>query len=199
MANASHVFIDGENFAKKTKELIRAQKNWEKKYDFTQIRLRDLLNSAISGKLDRFDFYSAKLHAHSGSIKKSDELIARQRALKARLERQGIKFTIAGNVRGQQIGSGKTARIIFREKGVDVKLAVDMVSRSCDKRISRAILCSSDSDFQPAVTELKQRKVEVVYVGFENNPNKGLVYTADRAILLRDKEILKACEITAGV
>ena len=102
---------------------------------------------------------------------------------------QGYDFVIAGNVRAQRVGE----RIVFREKGVDVKIGVDLVSFACDKKLDSAILCSSDSDLQPAVAELRTRKIEIVYVGFETNPNKGLVYTTDRTILLRNLEIIAVC------
>ena len=80
----------------------------------------------------------------------------------------------------------------FLHKGVDVRIAVDMVTLACDKKMDTAILCSSDSDLQPAVYELKKRKVKVVYLGFEIKPNKGLAYSADRTILFRNQEILSA-------
>lgn len=59
--------------------------------------------------------------------------------------------------------------------------------------MNSAILCSSDSDLQPAVAELRARKIEIVYVGFETNPNKGLSYTTNRTILLRNSEVIEAC------
>lgn len=107
--------------------------------------------------------------------------------------KQGYEFIIAGNVRAQKVGN----KIIFREKGVDVKIGVDLVAFACDKKLDSAILCSSDSDLQPAVAELKQRDVEIIYVGFETNPNKGLSYTTNRTInrtiLLRNPEVIEAC------
>ena len=102
---------------------------------------------------------------------------------------QGYEFVIAGNVRAQKIDS----KIVFREKGVDVKIAVDLVSLACDKKLTTAILCSSDSDLQPAIKELKERNVEVIYLGFETSPNKGLTYTTDRTILLRNSEVVTTC------
>ncbi|MBU1323155.1 NYN domain-containing protein, partial [Patescibacteria group bacterium] len=61
--------------------------------------------------------------------------------------------------------------------------------------IKTAILCSSDSDLQPAVQEVRRRGVEVVYLGFEFQPNKGLMYTTNNTVLFRNSEIIKACEI----
>lgn len=83
-------------------------------------------------------------------------------------------------------------RLVFREKGVDVRIAVDLVSLACDGKLETAVICSSDSDLQPAIKEIKNRKTEVVYLGFENNPNKGLSFTADRTILLRNSEVLSS-------
>lgn len=77
----------------------------------------------------------------------------------------------------------------------EAKIAVDLVALACDKRLDSAILCSSDSDLQPAVTELKQRNIEIVYVGFETNPNKGLSYTTNRTILLRNPEVIEALQL----
>ncbi len=61
---------------------------------------------------------------------------------------------------------------------------------ACDGKLETTILCSSASDLQPAINEIKNRKTEVVYLGFENNPNKGLAFTANRTILLRNSEVL---------
>jgi uncharacterized LabA/DUF88 family protein len=100
---------------------------------------------------------------------------------------------MAGNVRGQTLKINKHKKVIFKEKGVDVKIAVDLVALSCDRKIDRAILCSSDSDLQPAVYEVKKRKVKVIYIGFEINPNKGLSYTTDETILLESPDIVAVC------
>jgi len=59
--------------------------------------------------------------------------------------------------------------------------------------LETAILCSSDSDLQPAIKELRDRGVEIVYLGFETNPNRGLSYTTNRTILLRNPEVIEAC------
>ena len=105
------------------------------------------------------------------------------------LIKYGFEFIIAGNVRAQKIDG----KVVFREKGVDVKIAVDLVSLACDGKLDTAILCSSDSDLQPAIEEVRKRKVKVVYLGFETNPNKGLMYTTNKTILLRNLEIFNSC------
>jgi len=81
--------------------------------------------------------------------------------------------------------------LVFKEKGVDVKIAVDMVSSSCDKKTKEIILASSDSDLQPAIKEVRARKIMCVYLGFESQPNKGLSYSTNRTILIRNSEVLE--------
>ena len=155
------------------------------------MNLDKLFTKPLEGfKLDRKIFYAAKLKVHSETQKKSQELIDKQRRLKSSLTKQGFEFVLAGNVRAQVIKSGKAKTIVFKEKGVDVRIAVDLVALACDGVIKTAILCSSDSDLQPAVAELKKRGVEIIYLGFENSPNKGLTYTTNRTILIRNSEVI---------
>ncbi|PIS22335.1 hypothetical protein COT50_02630 [candidate division WWE3 bacterium CG08_land_8_20_14_0_20_41_10] len=169
------LFVDGENLLHKIKEV-------NSKIDLSTVDLNGLLSQVFSKhQVPRKIFYASKLRFHPDFKKKSQELIKFQRKLRNNLVAQGYEFTIAGNVRAQKLGSST----VFREKGVDVKIAVDMVSLACDKKLDVALLCSSDSDLQPAITEMKNRGVKVVYIGFENNPNKGLIYTTDETILLK--------------
>ena len=183
------LFIDGENFINKAEEVLRSQGIDKYKVDIAAIDLDKLFKEPLKGfNFSRKIFYAAKLHIHPETKKKSEELIGFQRKLRNNLIKYGFEFVIAGNVRAQKVGD----RLVFREKGVDVRIAVDLVSLACDGKLETAILCSSDSDLQPAIKEVRNRKTEVVYLGFENNPNKGLIYTTNRTILLRNSEILSS-------
>lgn len=186
------LFIDGENFNHKVREVLKKEGLDKTKIDLASINLDTLFKEPLKGfEISRKIFYAARLHFHQETKKKSEELIKFQRKLRNTLVDQGYEFIIAGNVRAQKVDS----KIVFREKGVDVKISVDLVSLSCKKELATAILCSSDSDLQPVIAELKERGIEVVYVGFETNPNKGLMYTTNRTILLRNSEILEACVV----
>lgn len=183
------LFIDGENFLHKIEEVLKRESITKSKKDLAFIDLDKLFKEALkSFDIQRKIFYVAKLHIHQDTKKKSEELIRFQRKLRNNLVNQSFEFIIAGNVRAQRVDN----KIIFREKGVDVKIAVDLVSLACDKKLTTAILCSSDSDLQPAVKEIRERGVEVIYLGFEASPNKGLTYTTDRTILLRNSEVITA-------
>ena len=185
------MFIDGENFIHKIKEVLDKE---GRDTDLAELDLLGLIKNPLKGlKVGRKIFYSSRLHAYPGTARKSKELILLQRRLKTNLEKQGFEFILAGNVRAQEVVVDGKSKVIFKEKGVDVKIAVDMVTLACNKGVETAILCSSDSDLQPAVAELRRRGIEVVYLGFEINPNKGLTFTTNRTILFRNSEIIKSC------
>ncbi len=190
----TYLFIDGENFLFKIEDALRESGIPKHKIDTNRLDLSSLITEVLTGyKITKKTFYAAKLRMFTETQDKSRMLIHRQRILKQNLEKQGFEFLIAGNVRPQPISTNGKTTYIFKEKGVDVKIAVDLVSLSCDKKIDTAILCSSDSDLQPAITEIKRRGAKVVYLGFEISPNKGLTFTCNKTILFRNSEILKYC------
>lgn len=188
------LYIDGENLKFYIKDVFKLA-SIRKPYSLEKIDYYNLFSSALTGiSLNEKRFYSARLREHRGFLTKSRKLIQKQRVLKTHLESQGFEFIIAGNVRKQTVLVNGRRKTIFREKGVDVRIAVDLVTEACDgdSDINSVVLCSSDSDLQPAVSEVKKRGVEVVYLGFEISPNKGLTYTTNRTILLRNSEVIKS-------
>ncbi len=190
MTSRTILLIDGENFLHKVKDVLREAKVPVKRVNLSRINLKLLLEKSLGmHAYSKGVFYGAKLHFNEETAQKSKELILQQRYLKTELGKQGFEFVTGGNVRTQKIGN----KTIFKEKGVDVRIAVDMVALAADKKAETIILCSSDSDLQPAIQEVRKRKVKVMYLGFGHNPNKGLTYTTDKTVLLRDSEVLEAC------
>ena len=185
------LLVDGQNFLKKLQSVVLDDLG-EKFFDRQKFDYKRLFNEALSGyNIDERIFYSAKIRQHPKTKSKSQQLIQEQRLLKTKLEKNGFDFKISGNVRGHMVKDPNTGKesLVFKEKGVDVAIAVDAVVMACDKKVKTVILCSSDSDLQPAVSQLLERKVEVVYLGFGTSPNKGLIFTANQTVLFREKEI----------
>jgi len=191
------LFIDGENFIHKIEDIIKKHtKAKNSKVDLSSIDYNKLFQKPLEEyKITKKIFYAAKLHYYPETKEKSELLVKTQRKLRNTLLHQKFEFLIAGNVRGQKVTLDGKTKVIFKEKGVDVKLAVDLVSMAANKVLKTAILCSSDSDLQPAIQEVRKRGVNVVYLGFEFQPNKGLMYTTNSTVVFRDLEILKACGI----
>lgn len=186
----THLFVDGENFIYKIEDSLKSQGISKSSADIVNLDLNKLLSLALPEYvLEKKNFYSAKLQLVPETIVKSRKLILEQRILKTNLEKQGFEFVLAGKVMPQVVKIEGKTKTIFKEKGVDVRIAVDLVSLSCDGEIKTAIICSSDSDLQPAIAEARKRGVEIIYLGFENAPNKGLTYTANKTVLFRNSEI----------
>ena len=186
------LYIDGENIRHYLKSVLVAEGIGEKDFNLENFDLSTLFDQVLQGLVvAEKRYYAAKLRFHKDTPSKSNELILKQRIQKSNLEASGIKFILGGNVRAQDLIVAGKKKTIFREKGVDVKIAVDIVANSFDKIVETVILCSSDSDLQPAVKEAIGRGVSVIYLGFEMNPNKGLSYTTNRTILIRNSEVLE--------
>jgi len=185
------LLIDGENLKGKMRSVFKDSRiekpNWHD-YDF-----KGLFEKVLTGKkITRKIFYFARIKEHADSREKSKQLIEDQRLLKTHLEAQGFEVILSGRVRGQleEIQNGKRV-LVFKEKGVDVKIAVDMVSIAYTKKAKEIILASSDSDMQPAILEIRAQGVHCTYLGFEAQPNKGMTYTTNKTILVRNAEVLE--------
>lgn len=90
----------------------------------------------------------------------------------------------------------KPGRLIYdkgriREKGTDVKIAVDLVVGAVDNIYDTAILVSSDTDLIPALRYIKYRGRKLEYIGFSHAPSLAMQKYADFSILLSPKDIEK--------
>lgn len=193
------LYVDGENFLFKVADILKANGDIQNKSDIIRFSLSIICRSALSEyTIDERRFYAAKVHLHTDTPaleRQSRIIIESQRRLKRSLINDGNEFVVSGNVRLQEIvpaTTKKPIRYIFKEKGTDVQLAVDVLAAICDKKVSTILLLSSDSDMQPVVREAKKRGCRVVYVGFESLPNVGLSNNCDQTILLRKKEVIDA-------
>jgi len=187
------LFIDGRNFISRIKSVLSPEKEKGKEVDFSIYNFTGLLDKVLAGiSIDKKIFYIGRLAKHEKTKEKSAELIRKQRELKTHLEKQGFEVIYAGRVRGHEESCPKGHKFLtFKEKGVDVRIAVDMITLSHNKELKVAIIGSSDSDLQPAIKELEKAGVERIYLGFEVSPNKGLTYTTNRTILIRNSEVVE--------
>lgn len=189
MKNMTRLFVDSENFKKKIKSILKAEGKqtplWHE-YGFSGLLDRVFAKEQV----DKKAFYSARIKIYEETPEKSQELVEEQRLLKLALEKSGIEFIFAGKVMGNPISEGNT-HLVFREKGVDVRLAVDMVEMAYRGLLDTAIIGSSDSDLQPAITALKRKGVKCIYLGFENRLNKGLLYTCSHPIIIKESDVLE--------
>ena len=81
---------------------------------------------------------------------------------------------------------------LYREKGVDVRLALDIYRLANDDVYDKAILISSDSDLVPAIRMVQERYHKVIeYVGFFQNSSIALIKECKRNRLLNKRDIYR--------
>ncbi|MEK9168541.1 MAG: NYN domain-containing protein [Patescibacteria group bacterium] len=94
--------------------------------------------------------------------------------LRIRKEELSIDDRVEDWQKIQKLGIQKIRFTKLREKGIDVKLATDLIVGAVDNQYETAIIVSSDSDLIPAIDWVRNRiKKKIEYVGFsipnENN------------------------------
>jgi uncharacterized LabA/DUF88 family protein len=90
-------------------------------------------------------------------------------------------------MRGYMMKNGTT----YHEKGVDVKLAIDMVVGAYENFFDTVILISSDTDIIPAVEKVIARKKRVEYIGLSYRPSFGLMKKVSETRLLTKSDLEK--------
>lgn len=80
---------------------------------------------------------------------------------------------------------------VYKEKGTDVKIAVDLVVGAVDDNYDTAILISSDTDIIPAIKYVKYKKKNIEYIGFAHAPSLGIQKYASLSVLLLARDIKK--------
>lgn len=108
----SILFVDGENFKRKARQVFDEFKKLRPKWD--DYDFAGLFNKILQGvKIDKKIFYFARLKEHPQTKEKSKQLIEEQRLLKTHLERQGFEVILSGRVRGQMEDNNKGKSLLL--------------------------------------------------------------------------------------
>jgi uncharacterized LabA/DUF88 family protein len=171
------VFIDGSNFYHKLKNLTAGRKQ---EFPLSSFDFRAFSTwLAAPGELAGVRYYIGAVK-RDGS-EKSQALYADQQRLIGRLQQQGVEIVLGHLIRHPD----RT----FHEKGVDVRLAVEMIRLAREGRYDQAYLVSSDTDLVPAVEEVHSFGKRVQYVGTPKGQSYGLSKVADDVRLIRPEDV----------
>jgi uncharacterized LabA/DUF88 family protein len=152
------VYVDGFNLYYGV--LRRSKYKW---LDLWHLFGSSILNSELT-ELIELRYYTAPI---LGKMCDDPESVQRQRQyLQALRKLYPAKIAI---IEGKMIATKPLKRLTtepfdkvqvhhFEEKKTDVNLAVDMVCDALSDRCDQIVLCSNDSDLEPALTRIKQTK-----------------------------------------
>ena len=79
----------------------------------------------------------------------------------------------------------------YREKGVDVLIAVDMLVGAYENYYDKIILVSSDTDLLPSILKVKELGKGVEYIGFSNQPSYAMIANCSESYLLKKEDVEK--------
>jgi|SRR3989344_3612480 len=171
------IFIDGGNFHHLVLKLIKVK---ELNFDFDEFAKFLANNREITNLGKRF--YVGTVREQLNNLK-SKESMAEQIKFLARLRVVGWETkTSKLRLRDEKVIIDERTKnykdilskgIIyieyqrFREKGIDVKIATDLLVGAIDNKYDTAILVSSDTDLIPAIDLIRRRfNKKIEYIGF---------------------------------
>ncbi len=153
------ILIDGSNFYHKLKDL--------KIKDTLRFNYRGLCDKlAGKRKVVRYGYYIGTVRAKKGD-KKAQQLRSSQQKLFNFLRSDKQCFELYYGYLMKNDGN-------FHEKGVDVKLAVDIVKGAYENTYDSVLVLSSDTDLIPAIDLAITKGKQVEYIGFSHKPSLGL-------------------------
>ena len=189
------VYIDGENFMFRAAETLVANGKIKSKDEISTFDFRYLFEKSFLGGSTKavIRYYGTRVKVFKADPyleTKTKKIIAKQRTLRNSLSVQDIEFVESGRLKvrdGDICRSCNSSDLHLQEKGVDVKIAVDIVNDSLEGR--KLYVVSSDTDLLPAINA---SSAHIVYVGFPKLLTNALQQSADEVVVLRDSEIITA-------
>lgn len=193
---ADKLLIDGENFIHGVVGILTKQKTIRSRAQLKKINMDVILDGLLDYKKTRKIYYTTRIvlpKKQSLLYSKFESMRLWNKRFIPYLVNQNVELIKAGVLRvakSKQCHSCGSITELPQEKGVDVKLGVDIVSLA--GKGNTIYVFSSDSDVIPAITEAKNRKANIVYVAFEGGVNEALRKVCSRAVIVSKKKVIEA-------
>ncbi len=168
------IYFDGSNFYYKLKDLRVPNITNFNYSNFSKwlARGRDIISKR----------YYVGLVRPEQNNEKGQKLRKEQQRLFSHLTSPAQNFIIK---RGYLMNNGGT----YHEKGVDVKIAVDLLVGAYENIYDTAILISSDTDLIPVIKKIKHLGKDVEYIGFAHRPSLAMQKYANISRLIIKDEL----------
>jgi uncharacterized LabA/DUF88 family protein len=170
------VFIDGSNFYNGLRDNVGRMD-----VDFQQFG--KVLSAKTGGELLRIYYYNAKVDPEFDP----DNYEKQQRFITHLAHTQYLTLRLGKLVYYQVRGEDSTRKHYAVEKGLDVKLAIDLVRLAVNRACEVAIIVSGDKDLAEVVEYGKEMGLEVVSAFFPRGLSEQLATKADRVIYFNEE------------
>lgn len=192
------ILIDGENFIHQVVDVLTEAKLVNLREDLKRLDVFFILEKVLKEPKSSWqaNYYAARVRRINQTPElqqKTASMIAWNAFWAPWLSNQDIKYIKAGNLLvrdGKRCSKCGHQALILQEKGVDVRIATDLIRNA--RRGVHLVLVSSDGDLMPAVEEAIRRGAKVTYVCFEAGINWALARNASRRRMIASKQIIEA-------
>jgi uncharacterized LabA/DUF88 family protein len=172
------VIFDGSNFYHKAKHLAPH-------VHLTGFDYRKLAETLTGSKENDIEYCVGEIKRDRNNPK-SKQMYNGQMALFNNLRLQNIAIK-----KGFMMKLGET----FHEKGVDVRIATDIVRGALKNEYDCCFVISSDSDILPAIETAMEANKKVIYVAFEKSVvSKALAINCSEMVFV-SKSMIESCAV----
>ena len=175
--NKNLVIFDGSNFYHKSKKLAPS-------VHLSNFNYRKLAEALTKSQDNAIEYCVGEIRPQKLDNDKSKSMYAGQQALFYCLQKQGIT-----------VKKGFMLKIqgVYHEKGVDVRIATDIVKGALKNEYQACYVISSDSDILPAIETAISAGKKVVYAAFEGSViSKALAINCSEVIFIT-KTLIESC------
>jgi len=197
------IYIDGENFRKGLARILINQKVINNSREITNFPIRDMLADVLESEDLEIYYYASKIKLPTG-YSPDKEVMQHVEKIKdfnrkwvPTLLNQKITYIKAGYLK---VKSSKKcpkcghSHDTLQEKGVDVRLAVDMLEAAHNDKQVVIGLMSSDTDLCPAIQKVKDHRGKVIYICFADATNRAVSAVATETVTISTAKIKKYAE-----
>ncbi len=181
------VLIDGENLTYGLRQLLGTDESRADRSVIETFNYRGLIEDILQDQPpDEIIWLGAQLRVYNMSeeIKLKSETAVRQQSIFFNLiNKQRIIFSKVGYMHAREVecDEGHTHWKLV-EKGVDVGLAVEMVSMASQD--IELVVISADTDLIPAFKVARLKGSKILHVGYESRPIVSLSHLSDATRLI---------------
>lgn len=192
------ILIDGENFRHQIADILIKEGLLPKtsKNNFFKFNVRTFFEELTGDKSLEIIYYTTRIKQPDFKIPQKlsrtlDAISLENRKWLAYLTNQKITIIKAGHLKVRDshicVHCGKKT-LILQEKGVDVRVATDLLVNSKTK--NNIAIVSSDSDIVPALQQAKNYRSRITYICPSSKLNRSIASRSNGVLKFNDKKII---------
>ncbi len=188
-----YLLIDGENFVHRIEEILKNSNLIKTRKDLKRLNFERIFSFCPTANKK---YYSTTIRTPEKThplFKDAENIKKWLSTWVPLMQHYGIKNVKAGYLRvrdGKPCKKCGTITDYYIEKGVDVRIAVDLIENA--EKGTTLYLVSSDTDLLPAILAAKRRGAKIIYVAFEDKVIGAISSFASSTRIVTNSQVKKA-------